>query len=190
MGVDTLSNYVDTSPLSQPAAFFKGILLPLCKENCTLREAAIVSSVLAKVSIPVAHSAVALHKISTLGYSGGQAVFIRTLLDKKYSLPVPVIRALVDYFSIPYKKSLEANRPGGYRPSSSSEPLPVLWHQALLVFVQRYKSSLTADDKELIRQSVKVENHHQITKEVRRELFGVKGFKNDFEGADDEGMEA
>ena len=131
----------------------------------------------------MAHSAVALHKISTLGYSGGQAVFIRTLLDKKYSLPLPVIRALVDYFSIPYKKSVEAKRSGQFRPSSAaSDPLPVLWHQALLVFCQRYKASLTDADKELIRQACRVENHHQITKEVRRELFGVQGFKNDFGG--------
>ena len=49
--------------LYKPAAFFKGVLLPLCKSHCTLREAAIVSSVLAKTSVPVAHSAVAIAKI-------------------------------------------------------------------------------------------------------------------------------
>lgn len=171
--------------LYKPAAFFKGILLPLCKENCTLREAAIVSSVLAKVSVPVSHSAVALHKISTLPYSGGQAVFIRTLLDKKYSLPIPVIKAVVNYFCIPYKKAMERKSSGVSR--SSDEPLPVLWHQALLVFCQRYKGSLTEEDKEGIRLVSKVEQHYQITKEVRRELFGVKGYKNEFGEEEGEG---
>ena len=43
--------------LFKPAAFFKGILLPLAESgNCTLREATIVSSILAKCSIPMLHS--------------------------------------------------------------------------------------------------------------------------------------
>jgi essential nuclear protein 1 len=37
--------------LFKPAAFYKGILLPLCQsQTCTLREATIIGSVLAKVS--------------------------------------------------------------------------------------------------------------------------------------------
>ena len=50
----------------KPAAFFKGILLPLCEDGCTLREAVIVRSVLAKVSVPMAHSAAALMKMTEL----------------------------------------------------------------------------------------------------------------------------
>jgi len=86
----------------KPAAFFKGILLPLCTEgsDCTLREAVIISSVLQKVSIPVHHSAVALHKLATMrGYNGATSIFMRTLLDKKYSLPAPVIDSLVAHFA-------------------------------------------------------------------------------------------
>lgn len=55
----------------KPAAFYKGILLPLCASGtCTLREAVIVGSVLQKVSIPVLHSSVALLKIAQMPYSG------------------------------------------------------------------------------------------------------------------------
>ena len=50
----------------KPAAFFKGILLPLCEDGCTLREAVIISSIVAKVSIPMAHSAAALMKLTQL----------------------------------------------------------------------------------------------------------------------------
>ncbi len=48
----------------KPAAFFKGILLPLAAAgNCTLLEGTIFASVLARVSIPGNHSAVALLKV-------------------------------------------------------------------------------------------------------------------------------
>ena len=76
----------------KPAAFFKGILLPLCKDDCTLREAAIVASVLQRVSIPVLHAAVAIHKLAQMtDYNGAASIFIKTMLNKKYSLPAPVI---------------------------------------------------------------------------------------------------
>ncbi len=48
----------------KPAAFFKGILLPLAAAgNCTLQEGTIFASILARVSIPGNHSAVALLKV-------------------------------------------------------------------------------------------------------------------------------
>ena len=57
--------------LYKPAAFFKGFLLPLCESgDCTLREAAIIGSVLVKVSVPVLHSAAALLKIAEMEYTG------------------------------------------------------------------------------------------------------------------------
>ena len=51
--------------LFKPAAFYKGIVLPLCKA-CNLREATILSAVLARVSIPMMHSAAAIMKIATM----------------------------------------------------------------------------------------------------------------------------
>merc|ERR1711884_704330 len=82
----------------KPAAFFKGILLPLCKENCTLREAVIVASILQRISIPVHHSAVAIHKLTEYEFNTAAFVFLKVLLNKKYSLPVPVIDNIVQYF--------------------------------------------------------------------------------------------
>ena len=62
--------------LYKPAAFFKGFLLPLCEGgDCTLREAAIIGSVLVKVSVPVLHSAAALLKIAEMEYSGEFMLF-------------------------------------------------------------------------------------------------------------------
>mmetsp|Transcript_7332 Transcript_7332/g.12770 ORF Transcript_7332/g.12770 Transcript_7332/m.12770 type:complete len:459 (+) Transcript_7332:142-1518(+) len=153
----------------KPAAFFKGILLPLCKEDCTLREAAIVASVLQRVSIPVHHSAVAIHKLAQMTeYNGAASIFIKTLLNKKYALPVPVISSLVRHFA----SFIDDDR-----------DLPVLWHQALLVFCQRYKNEVKDQARESLRVVMKKHFHHKITPEIRRELFGASAWKDERSGA-------
>ena len=166
----------------KPAAFFKGILLPLCSSdgNCTLREAIIVASVLQKVSIPVHHSAVALHKLASMSeYNGAASIFIKTLLNKKYSLPAPVITSLVKHFC--KFKNVETSKINNVEGGGSSgeDYLPVLWHQALLVFVQRYKNEISIREKEELRDLMKVHNHPKITIEVRRELFGSAAWREE-----------
>jgi len=156
----------------KPAAFFKGILLPLCRDGCTLREAAIVASVLQRVSVPVHHAAVALHKLGQMEeYNGAASIFIKTLLNKKYALPAPVIKSLVEHFA------RFAN--------DVDEELPVLWHQALLVFVQRYKNEVRNVEgaREKLRVVIKVHSHHKLTPEIRRELFGAQAWKEEREAS-------
>jgi essential nuclear protein 1 len=149
----------------KPAAFFKGILLPLCKEECTLREAAIVASVLQRVSIPVHHSAVAIHKLAQMrDYNGAASIFIRTLLNKKYALPVPVISSLVTHFASFL---------------SDDRVLPVLWHQALLVFCERYKNEVHDEARESLRLVMRKHFHPKITPEIRRELFGASAWRDE-----------
>ncbi|KAI9915460.1 hypothetical protein PsorP6_008245 [Peronosclerospora sorghi] len=143
--------------LYKPQAFFKGIILPLCENrNCTQREAAIIGSVLAKVSVPVIHSAATLMKLASMEYSGGTSMFIRVLLNKKYSLPTRVISELSQHF---------------LRFTSDTRKLPVLWHQSLLVFAQRYKNDIPKQYKEAMKALFKQHFHHQITPEIRRELY-------------------
>ncbi|EED96178.1 predicted protein, partial [Thalassiosira pseudonana CCMP1335] len=150
----------------KPAAFFKGILLPLCKEGCTLREAVIVASVLQRVSIPVHHSAVAIHKLALMEeYNGAASIFIKTLLNKKYSLPAPVVGSLITHF-VKFKGDADVE-------------LPVLWHQALLVFVQRYKGEIGKEGKDKLRDLMKVHSHPKITVEIRRELFGSAAWREE-----------
>ena len=146
--------------LFKPAAFFKGILLPLCESGtCSLREALIISSVLAKTSIPMLHSSAALLKIAEMEYSGGNSIFLRTLLDKKYALPYRVIDAVVFHF---------------LRFASDPRKLPVLWHQSLLTFVQRYKEDLAVEQKEALLELIRNKSHHEITPEIRREITNSK----------------
>ena len=143
--------------LFKPAAFYKGLLLPLLlSHSCTLREATIIGSVLSKVSVPANHSAAVLLKLAEMPYYGSTSFFIRILLNKKYALPRRVLDALVDHFC-----GFEADR----------RVLPVVWHQALLVFAQRYRLEISDEQRERLKALLKSQQHHQITPEVRRELF-------------------
>ena len=60
----------------KPSAFFKGLIFPLCLSNCTLREALIVGSVLAKTSIPVLQSSAAILKITQFPTTGATCLFL------------------------------------------------------------------------------------------------------------------
>lgn len=140
----------------KPGAFYKGLLLPLCASgSCTLREAVIFTSVLRRASIPVMHSAAALLRIAEMPYSGVNSFFIRVLLDKRYALPYRVVDALVDHFTAFSKEERQ---------------LPVVWHQALLCFVQRYKAEIRKEDKDVLRKLCRVQHHYLVTPEVQREL--------------------
>ena len=140
----------------KPAAFYKGILIPLCaSRTCTLREAVVLSSVLTRGSIPMLHSAAALLKLAELPYAGTTSFFLRVLLDKKYALPFRVVDALVDHF---------------LRFRGETRVVPVVWHQSLLCFAQRYKAVIRAEDKVRLRRLVDQQHHYMIGPEIKREL--------------------
>ena len=149
--------------LYKPSAFYKGFLLPLAQSGtCSLREAAIIGSALSKYSIPSIDSAAVLLRLADLTYSGSTSMFIKILLNKKYALPRRVIDALLKHY---------------YTFEKETRVLPVIWHQSLLIFVQRYKFELNATHKERIKQLVKIQFHHQITNEILRELSTVVALK-------------
>merc|ERR1719184_461630 len=146
--------------LFKPGAFFKGFLLPLCESgNCTLREAIIIGSVLARNSIPLLHSCAVMLKIAEMEYSGANSIFLRIFFDKKYALPYRVVDSVVFHF---------------LRFRSEKRELPVLWHQALLTFVQRYEGHVSSEQREALLDLIKVQGHYKITAEVRRELINAK----------------
>ena len=137
-----------------------GFLLPLCESgNCTLREAIIIGSVLAKNSIPIMHSSAVMLKIAEMEYSGANSIFLRVFFDKKYALPYRVVDAVVFHF---------------LKFRNETRQLPVLWHQSLLTFVQRYKSHVSSEQKEAILELLKIQVHDKITPEIRRELQNSK----------------
>ncbi|XP_014677454.1 PREDICTED: LOW QUALITY PROTEIN: bystin-like [Priapulus caudatus] len=48
--------------------------------------------------------------------------------------------------------------------------LPVLWHQSLLTFMQRYKEDLSTEQKEQLRELLRAQTREPLTSEIRREL--------------------
>jgi essential nuclear protein 1 len=145
--------------LFKPGAFFKGFLLPLAQDDCTAREAVILSHLLRKSSIPSLHAGVAVMKILEMPYSGPRFLLMKTLLNKKYSLPRKVVEFVAQKFC-EYK--------------NDSRELPVVWHQALLILAQRYRNSLSPELKEDLKALMRVHTHHVITGEIRRELFSAE----------------
>ena len=168
--------------LYKPSAWFKGVLFPLLNEGlCTLREAQIISSVLARVSVPVLHSAAALLRLTEIAAeqtssisteaAGATNIFIRTLLEKKYALPYKVVDGLVFHFLRFRVTPPEHGRDVGFGATS----LPVLWHQCLLAFAQRYRNDITEDQREALLDLLLVRGHKAIGPEVRRELLEGRG---------------
>jgi len=146
--------------LFKPAAFFKGILLPLAAESCTLREATILASVMAKASIPMMHAAASIIRLCVMTpWYGTTAILMAALVNKKYALPVRVIDNLVLHFCAFI---------------GEERALPMVWHRALLIFVQRYKFELTDEHKRRIRDLLKVHGHDAVGAEVKRELLVPK----------------
>ena len=145
--------------LYKPAAFFKGFLFPLCQQQCTLKEAVIISSIINKCTVPVLHSCAAILKLAKMPYSGGTSVFLRVLLDKKYALPYKVLDAMVNHFLM-FK--------------NDNNEMTVLWHQSLLVFCQRYKNDLSDTQIDAFLGLIAVKKHHMISPEIKRELIQKK----------------
>ncbi|XP_015596785.1 bystin [Cephus cinctus] len=146
--------------LFKPGGFMKGFLLPLLESGtCTLREAIIIGSVVARNSIPILHSSAAILKIAEMEYTGANSIFLRIFLDKKYALPYRVVDGVVFHF---------------LRFERDSRKLPVLWHQSLLTFVQRYKGDISSEQKEALLNLLRRQSHHSITPEIRRELEHAK----------------
>lgn len=171
--------------LYKPACFFKGLLFPLVSSGtCTLRDAHIVSSVIARVSIPVLHSAAALlrmcdlaaeQSLRSLESTGAVNIFIRVFLEKKYALPYKVIDALVFHFLRFRAADEDTMTDGPTGLNSKAYKLPVLWHQSLLVFAQRYRNDITEDQREALLDLLLVRGHKDIGPEVRRELLAGRG---------------
>ncbi|XP_043463652.1 bystin [Leptopilina heterotoma] len=146
--------------LYKPSAFMKGFLIPLLESgNCTLREAVLVGSVITKRSIPILHSAAAILKIAEMDYTGANSIFLRIFFDKKYALPYRVVDGAVFHF---------------LRFRNDRRVLPVLWHQAFLTFVQRYKSDISSEQKESLLELLKHQSHPVMIQEIRRELQHAK----------------
>uniref|UniRef100_A0A0N5BPN3 Bystin n=1 Tax=Strongyloides papillosus TaxID=174720 RepID=A0A0N5BPN3_STREA len=142
------------------AAFFKGIIIPLCESGtCSLREATIFGSVLHKAHIPVMHASAAMLKIAEMNYSGANSYFIKAFIEKKMTLPFRVIDGLVFHF---------------LKMETDTRDLPVLWHQSLLTFIKHYRTDISSEQRDALRNLIKVKSHPKITPEIRNLLISAE----------------
>ncbi|ONH69117.1 Essential nuclear protein 1 [Cyberlindnera fabianii] len=164
--------------LYKPGAFFQGFLFPLINDGCSVREATIAGSVLAKVSIPAMHSSAALNYLLNLEYSPAATVFIRILIEKKYALPYQTIDNLVFYFMkfrIVKDDGSMIDEADEKKAKREAPVLPVVWHKAFLAFAQRYKNDITEDQRDFLLETVRQRGHRDIGPEIRRELMAGAG---------------
>ncbi|KAK1834367.1 Bystin [Podospora conica] len=164
--------------LYKPAGFFKGFLFPLVGSGtCTLREAHIVCGVLSRVSIPVLHSAAAIKTLCDIAAeqaSNNQEsvaatnMLLKSLLEKRYALPWQCVDSLVFHF-IRYAGMVRESQ--GTGPNS----LPVLFHQCMLAFAERYKNDITEDQREALLDLLLSHGHDKIAPEIRRQLLAGRG---------------
>jgi essential nuclear protein 1 len=124
----------------------------------------------------VLHSAAALARLCEIAAeqmvrdvnaAGPTNLCIRALLEKRYALPYQTIDALVFHFL-------------RFRPSKEEEEhrdgkLPVIWHQCLLVFAQRYRNEIAEEQRESLLDLLLVRGHKDIGPEIRRELLAGRG---------------
>ncbi|KAG7287883.1 hypothetical protein NEMBOFW57_007400 [Staphylotrichum longicolle] len=157
--------------LYKPAGFFKG--------TCTLREAQIISAVLARVSIPVLHSAAAIKTLCDIAAEQASQqsecvsatnYMLKVLLEKRYALPWQCVDSLVFHF-LRYASAARDIREGNTAPG----PLPVIFHQCMLVFAQRYRNDITEDQREALLDLLLNHGHEKIAPEIRRELLAGRG---------------
>ena len=81
--------------------------------------------------------------------------FQRCLGTRSIGNAYKVIDAMVNYFK-------------GF--INDDRDLPVIWHQNLLTFAQRYKNELSDEQKETIKFVSKRKVHKAISEEIRREV--------------------
>lgn len=163
--------------LYKPGGFFKGFLFPLASSGtCTLREAQILAAVLTRVTIPAVHSGMAIKGLCEIAAAQASQkldcvsatnYLLKTLIEKKHALPFQALDALVFHF-LRYPAFAQA---GGAAPRA----LPVIFHQCLLSFAQRYKTNITEDQREALLDLLLTHGHHQIGPEIRRELVAGRG---------------
>eukprot|EP00210_Caulerpa_lentillifera_P001782 g1712.t1 len=140
-------------------AFYKGIIIPLCKSGtCTVREAVIFSSVMKKKSLPVHHSAAALLCLAELEYAGTTSFFIKTIIEKNYALPFKALDGMVEHFM---------------RFEFEEKKIPVIWFQSLLAFLQHYKKRLKKEDLNDLRRLAKKQHHYIVSLEIYKQIDSV-----------------
>ena len=139
----------------RPKCFIKGVLLPLSQSNCSQKEARIISLIVRKIKLPRDHANAFIIAICQGDISLVRTIFIAGMVSRGQALAIQAIDAILNYF---------------LRFDQVDDKLPLLWHQALLDFVQRYGVELLYEQRDHLEMLLQKHKHDKITPEILKFL--------------------
>jgi essential nuclear protein 1 len=172
----------------RPSLWFRGILFPFLKGQFnaeykpgvrfsgdtlslgTIKQSQIISAVLMKCSVPNVHASAAFLKCMELPYTGPVGVLIKLFIDKKFALPLSVIRRVTQWF-LDFGKTSNLDETNKNKENTK---MPVLWFQSILSFGKGYYKYLNEAEimalKNLVRKKFK---HEVLSKEIIQVLTNL-----------------
>lgn len=147
----------------KPAAFVKGILLPMCSSDTfSLNAAHVIRGVLNSTSLPVFHAAAAMIKLSHLPISSAVSYVLTGMIYKRYTLPSLTIDALLKYFN-------------KFETGDEDELMPLSLNSCIHAFVQLYKLELTSEQRDNLILLMKV--RPDLMNDLKEICLQTKGHK-------------
>jgi essential nuclear protein 1 len=180
----------------RPSLWFRGILFPFLKGQFnpeykpgvrfngnvlslgTIKQSQIISAVLMKCSVPNVHASAAFLKVMELPYTGPVGVLVKLFIDKKFALPLSVIKRITQWF-LNFGKNSQLEEEDQKNKKKEKMTLPVLWFQSLLSFGKGYYKYLNEAEimalKKLVRKKFK---HEALSKEIIQVLTNLPKLDN------------
>ncbi|KYN98736.1 putative U3/U14 snoRNA-associated small subunit rRNA processing protein [Plasmodium gaboni] len=149
--------------LYKSKSWFKGILFPVLKRECTNKQIIIIGSVIQKMSISINCVVLALEEIFSFPWNSIISYILILLFNKKYAFTKQCIDNCVNYF---------------LRFENYQDVLSINWHKSLLTLVHNYRGLLCDTQVEALTHLVKKKNHHQISSEIMKELYSPTSLMN------------
>lgn len=139
----------------RPKCFIRGVLLPLSQSSCTQKEARIISLIVRRVKLPRDHANAFIIAICQGDISLVRTIFLAGMVSRGQALAIQAIDAILNYF---------------LRFDAIDEKQPLLWHQALLDFVQKYGVELLFEQRDHLEMLLQKHKHEKITPEILKYL--------------------
>ncbi|KAH0788206.1 Bystin-domain-containing protein [Histomonas meleagridis] len=135
-----------------PQSFLVGFLIPLSTETiCPSKTAKFISTLIAQIKLPNTYANVFIDHLCKSDRSQVITLFLSRLISRSYALTISSIDAIYAYF-LSYQ--------------GDSEQMPMIWHNAILEFVQKYGKNLLDEQKEGLTELVKTKSNPKITPQI------------------------
>ena len=84
--------------LFRPSSFFRGLLVPFCKSEVTMRQAQIMGYIILQTRLPTHHLSAGLMMMLDLPFKKQILVILKFMIDKKSNLHSLVLNRIVGWF--------------------------------------------------------------------------------------------